>query len=231
MEDREFEELKFKFDQHKQLDDKLLQTSRIFDKQLFAFNIGLITLIFLLLNKLYDTQVHKCLCIIFILIAFLSIISSILLMGTYIRTRKIIAIQQGLIFDFDQDSSDNCDVLDARNARHSAASYWICVVSWIAVVLIFLAIFVIDFKKELSNNPSINDNPMSTRNISNNLSGFDGKSFGQLTHKADSMQLKGEGTSFAQNSQKIVEMQVKNVTQKPQKPQPESTIKQPSNTQ
>jgi len=211
----------------------LLQTSGIFDKQLFAFNIGLITSIFLLLNKLYDTQVHKCLCIIFILIAFLSIISSILLMGTYIRTRKIIAIQQGLIFDFDQDSSDNCDVLDARNARHSAASYWICVVSWIAVVLIFLAIFVIDFKKELSNNPSINDNPMSTRNISNNLSGFDGKSFAQQTQKQPQVvEYAAAGKSFTQAYSIITQPKTQqSSSQKPQKLQPESTIKQPSNKQ
>lgn len=211
MEDKEFEELKFKFDQHKQLDDKLLQTSGIFDKQLFAFNIGLITLIFLLLNKQYD--IHKCWYVIFILFAFCPIISSILLMGTYIRTRKIIAIQQSLIFHFDQDSSDKCDVLDARNARYSSTSYWICVVSWMAVVLIiFLAIFVIDFKKEISNNPSINDKSMSTRNVSNNLSGFDGKSFAQALKPT----LASAGKSFSQTGAGAISP-----------PKPQTTASQP----
>lgn len=197
MEDREFqlEQDKFKFDQHKQLDDKLLQASSIFDKQLFAFNIGLITLLFLLINKLYDFNVCKYWYIFFLFIALISIISSILLMGTYIRTRKILAIQKEFIFYFDQAKSKKCDDLDSKNARDSSISYWLCVVSWVLVIFVIcIGIFIIDFSKEKKVcKAEVIDSTMKLNDMNTNKSGFDGKSFAQQLQQKNIT-----GQSFAQ---------------------------------
>lgn len=73
--------------------------------------------------------------------------------------------------------------------------FFIAILFIAVVLIIFLALFVIDFKKEISNNPSINDKSISTRNVSNNLSGFDGKSFAQQARKPT---LASAGKSFSQ---------------------------------
>ena len=57
--------------------------------------------------------------------------------------------------------------------------------------------------------------------LKDTFQGMDTKSFSQLIHKPESSIKSEVGQSFMQNQQ----------GQKPQKPQPESTIKQPSNKQ
>lgn len=211
MEDREFEELKFKFDQHKQLDDKFSQNAGIFDKQLFTFNLGLMTLVFFALQYSLEFALPK----VYYVLPLISIIccgtSSTLLMRTYNRNLEILTYQKELIFEFSEEKSKLCDALDKVNNITTRQSFKIFTVGFaITIISIFLAIFTVDFKKKVD----ISKIEIINCNMSKFFSGVVGtsdKSFGQLTHKADSMQLKGEGTSFAQNSQKIVEMQVKNV--------------------
>ena len=89
---------------------------------------------------------------------------------------------------------------------------FIAILLIVVVLIIFLAIFVIDFKKEISNNPSINDKSMSTRNVSNNLSGFDGKSFAQALKPT----LASAGKSFSQTGAGAISP-----------PKPQTTASQP----
>ena len=234
MEDREFEELKFKFDQHKQLDDKFSQNAGIFDKQLFTFNLGLMTLAFFTINKALDYNIYLLWYFVLFLATLFCVSSSMILMRTYARSRQILKIQKELIFDFNKDKSDFCDKLDLQNQKGNVLSYLLCVFGCFTIILtIFLAIFTVDFKKEkeVSNIGTIYCNMADT--LKDTFQGLDTKSFAQQTQKHPQfVEYSEAGQSFAQTAQTIAEMQVKNVASpKPQKPQPESTIKQPSNTQ
>ena len=224
MEDREFEELKFKFDQHKQLDDKFNQNAGIYDKQLFTFNIALITLVLFTINKSLDYNIYLVWYIVLFLATLSCVSSSMILMRTYARSRRILTIQKELIFNFDQDKNNFCDKLDSQNQKSNAYAYWLCVMGCFTIILtIFLAIFTVDFKKEkeVSNIGTIYCNMADT--LKDTFQGLDTKSFSQLIHKPESSIKSEVGQSFMQNQQ----------GQKPQTttPQPESTTKQPSNTQ
>ena len=232
MEDREFEleQNKFTFEKAKHIDDMRFQTFGTLYRQLFAFNIGILTLIFFVIYQSLEYDVSRWLHFFLILaIAFSTASIDRIVRYTYANASKNLKL---LTQELDgQNTKNEYRQHRLEYEKDGKYSYYFCFASWITVIfVIFWAIFTVDFKKEMSNNPSISDNPMSTRNVSNNLSGFDGKSFAQQTQKQSQIVIATAGQIFTQVWDSTQSKTQQSSSQKPQ-PQPESTTKQPSNKQ
>ena len=220
MEDREFEELKFKFERYKHLDDERIGGYTVFDKQCFTFNVGLLTLIFFAIYQSLEYSIPKYWYIFSLLPIFLCGASCVLLMNTYSITHRIIDIQQELVFDFNEEQSKICDILKDKNVRNTKWAFRFLIFGFIITVLtIFFAIFKVDFKKEKEvYKVEIINNSMA---LSPNITSFDQRQHNENIKATPSNSLDHRPNQAMQQ----------NVTPKPQKPQPESTTKQPSNTQ
>ncbi len=204
MEGKEFEELKFKFDQHKQLDDKFSQNASIFDKQLFTFNLGVMTLVFFTLQYSLEFALPK----IYYTLPLAAIIccgySSMLLMRTYNRNLEILRYQKELIFEFNEEKSNLCDALDKISNNETRRSFAIFTAGFVITIFsIFLAIFTIDFKKKVD----IYKMEIINCNMSKFFSGVVGtsdKSFAQQTQKQPNIAIATAGQSFSQAGAGII---------------------------
>ncbi len=236
MEDREFEleQNKFTFEKAKHIDDMRFPTVSALYRQLFAFNIGILTLIFFVIYQSLEYSIPKFLY--FCLIISISLSTSS--MHIVMKKTPMIASENVELLSRELLNGENTKDEYQRNRKlyikNGIWSYYFCLVSWIIVlIVIFVAIFTVDFKKEkeVFNIGTIYCNMADT--LKDTFQGLDTKSFAQQTQKHPQfVEYSEAGQSFAQTAQTIAEMQVKNMASpKPQKPQPESTIKQPSNTQ
>jgi hypothetical protein len=149
MEDKEFEELRFKFERYKHLDNERIQGYNTSDRQFFVFNIGVITLIFFAVYQSLEYNIPKIVYILPLIAVYLCGVSCALLMKTYSITHSIIDIQQGLIFNYNDDKDKECDKLKEKNNNNAKWAFRFLYASFImALITIFLAVFLVDFTKE-----------------------------------------------------------------------------------
>ena len=223
MEDREFEleQNKFTFEKAKHIDDMRFPTVSALYRQLFAFNIGILTLIFFVIYQSLEYSIPKFLY--FCLIISISLSTSS--MHIVMKKTPMIASENVELLSRELLNGENTKDEYQRNRKlyikNGIWSYYFCLVSWIIVlIVIFVAIFTVDFKKQKDDkinkieifNKSMANTNQNTNTVTANSVARSTKSLESSAHSAFAMATLGQSKPTPQ-------------------PQPESTAKQPSNTQ
>jgi len=227
MEDREFEleQNKFTFEKAKHIDDMRFQTFGTLYRQLFTFNIGILTLIFFVIYQSLEYDVSRWLHFFLMLAILLSTISIRLLVSVYVNSGKNLNLEMDAVFAGYSDTTAKIYKKRKRkNERNANWSYYFCLAGWICVfATLCFGIFTVDFTKQKDDkinkieiiNCGMTNINQNTQNIIKDT--VETKSLEPSTYSAFSMatlgQQKPQTESFSQ------------------KPQPTSTTKQPSNKQ
>ncbi len=228
MEDKEFEleQNKFTFERARHINDMRFQTVITLYRQLFTFNIGILTLIFFVIYQSLEYNICKFLYALPVIAVILSTISIVFLVGVYVNSDKNLKLEINAVFNGypNKDTIDEHAKRRMQNERNANGSYYLCVGSWsIVLVAIFVAIFTVDFTKQKDDkinkvqiiNCGMANTNQNTQSAKQPI--IETKSLELSEHSAFSMatlgQSKPQPESFSQ------------------KPQPTSTTKQPSNKQ
>lgn len=226
---QEFEEKQFQLEQDKltlekakHIDGMRFQTASALYKQLFTFNIAILTLIAFGIYQTLEYNINIWFYLPLLFASLFSTASMMFLVNVHNNARANLSIELDAVFqDFVSDEIKKIyEKRQQKNIKNSKFSYLLCILSWliiITIIIIFLAFFK-NSKKDKENNtigtPYISY--MSQNNISHEI-----KSLEPTPFSAFAMANLGKTPITSQPQQPLP----------PQQPQAESTTKQPLNKQ
>ena len=231
MEDSEFEleQNRFTFEKAKHIDDMRFQVLGTLYRQLFAFNIGILTLIFFVIYQSLEYDVSRWLHFFLILaIAFSTASIDRIFRYTYANASKNLKL---LTKELDgQNTKKEYRKRRLEYEKDGKYSYYFCFASWITVIfVIFMAIFTVDFTKQKDDkinkteifNKSMANTNQNTNTVTANSVASSTKSLESSAHSAFAMANLGKTPTTSKTQEQS----------SPPQSQPESTTKQPSNKQ